>query len=791
MTKTLKNVKARDKEKLKQIKFVEDSIPLEQFYEDGIFLLQHGKKNMNLFSATYKLQDISYLTLSDEMQRQIFLAWCAVLNVLEPGATSKISVIKHKIGTATLEKYKMHNENPQYAKLQEDYNKIIMQKALQGNGMIQEVYLTVTVPKKDHSAAKNFFLRTTGTLQTQLVKLGSACEQLNGKERLELLHDIYRGSNENEPEFDLKQSVKLGSSAKNYIAPESMEFDTDYFKMGGLYGRALVLHHYPTFLKDSIVSDLCDIVDSRLIWSMDIIPTPTDEAVDEAEKRATTVESNISKWFQKQYNNKNYAMEPPYDLQQQRIQAKEYLTDLIERDQHLMYAVITMVHFAETKQQLDDDTDSIMATARTARCRFNVLRWQQLNGLNTALPLGVRRVEDIMTLTTEGVAGFMPFKSMEIQEENGYCFGQNQITKNLITINPKNKASLNSVLLGVPGFGKSMEAKWIILTKALATADSQHEIIVIDPEREYAPLVKALGGEVVYLSATSSTHINAMDVSAGYDKSDNPIVTKAEFMLSVIEHIMYPSIVKPTQRSLIDRCTDIVLRDYVKNNCQGTPPTLIDFYETMKAQPEPEAEEVALAIEIYAKGSLSTFAKQTNINIKNRIICFDIHELGSTLMSLGMLVLFDHIQNRMIKNRAKGITSSVINDEFYLMFEHQFTSEFFYKMWKRGRKYGVDFCGITQNVEDMLRSPNGRAIISTSELVLMLNQAPLDCDELSSLLDISENQKEYILNVKAGSGLLRLGKSLIPFENDIPKDSEIYKLLTTKIGEAIYNVSGD
>lgn len=791
MTKTLKNVKARDKEKLKQIKFVEDSIPLEQFYEDGIFMVQHGKKNMNLFSATYKLQDISYLTLSDEMQRQIFLAWCAVLNVLEPGATSKISVIKHKIGTATLEKYKMHNENPQYAKLQEDYNKIIMQKALQGNGMIQEVYLTVTVPKKDHSAAKNFFLRTTGTLQTQLVKLGSACEQLNGKERLELLHDIYRGSNENEPEFDLKQSVKLGSSAKNYIAPESMEFDTDYFKMGGLYGRALVLHHYPTFLKDSIVSDLCDIVDSRLIWSMDIIPTPTDEAVDEAEKRATTVESNISKWFQKQYNNKNYAMEPPYDLQQQRIQAKEYLTDLIERDQHLMYAVITMVHFAETKQQLDDDTDSIMATARTARCRFNVLRWQQLNGLNTALPLGVRRVEDIMTLTTEGVAGFMPFKSMEMQEENGYCFGQNQITKNLITINPKNKASFNSVLLGVPGFGKSMFAKWIILTKALATADSQHEIVIIDPEREYAPLVKALGGEVVYLSATSSTHINAMDVSSGYDKSDNPIVTKAEFMLSVIEHIMYPSIVKPTQRSLIDRCTDIVLRDYVKNNCQGTPPTLIDFYETMKAQPEPEAEEVALAIEIYAKGSLSTFAKQTNINIKNRIICFDIHELGSTLMSLGMLVLFDHIQNRMIKNRAKGITTSVINDEFYLMFEHQFTSEFFYKMWKRGRKYGVDFSGITQNVEDMLRSPNGRAIISTSELVLMLNQAPLDCDELSSLLDISENQKEYILNVKAGSGLLRLGKSLIPFENDIPKDSEIYKLLTTKIGEAIYNVSGE
>lgn len=561
MTKTLKNVRQNDKELLKKMHFVADCIPLQQFSEDGIFLVQSGKKHNNKYSVTYQLKDISYLSLSEEMKKQIFLAWSAVLNILDPGSTCKLSVIKHKIGTSTLERFQMHNQNPDYTTLQNDYNKIITQKALQGNGMIQEVYLTISVNKKDLEAARSFFLRTTSALQTQLLKLGSMCHQLTGVERLELLHDIYRSDKENEPVFNLNQSIKTGSSAKNYIAPESFEFETDYFKMGSLYGRALVLHSYPTYLKDSVVSDLCDI-NRRLLWSMDIIPVPMDEAVDEAEKRATTVESNIAKWYQKQYANKNYAMEPTYDLKQQREQAQEYL---------------------------------------------------------------------------------------------------------------------------------------------------------------------------------------------------------------------------------IDRCTDLVLRDYVRGGCVGEAPTLIDFHKCMLEQPEEEAHDIALAIELYSTGSLSTFAKKTNIDVSKRIICFDIHELGESLMSIGMLVLFDHIQNRMIKNRMKGITTSILNDEFYLMFQHEYTSAFFYKMWKRGRKYGADYCGITQNVEDLLRSPNGRAIVSTSELIIMLNQAPLDREQLADLLDISENQQEYITNAKPGSGLIKIGADLIPFENDIPTNSSIYKLLTTKPGEAIYD----
>lgn len=785
MTKTLKSVRFNDREKLKQIKSVQQSIPLEEFYEDGIFCVQINAKNLKKYSATYRLRDVSYLKLSEEAQKQMFFAWSAVLNSIDPGATAKLSVIKHKITKASLDKFMMQSDNPAFADIQKDYNRILKLKAMQGNGMMQEVFFTISVDKKDYNSARSFFMRVSSSLETLLLKLNSACSMLNGKERLELLASIYRSDKEDEPAFDLQDALITGSSAKNYLSPESMCFETDYFQLGAVYGRALVLHSYPTYLKDTIVSDLCEI-DKSVIWSMDIIPVPMDEAVKEAEARATSVDANISRWFQKQYNNKNYAAEPPYDLKQQKAQAEEYLTDLTERDQHLMYCVVTMVHFADTKEQLDEDTETIFTAARTNQCRMQTLRFQQLDGLNTALPIGVRRIEDIMTLTTEGVAGFIPFRTAEIQEKGGYCFGQNQISKNVISINLNNLPSSNSTVLGKPGSGKSMFEKWLMLSKVLSNKMAQHEVVIIDPEREFSPLVKALGGEVIYLSAESPTHINPLDVSTGYDKGDNPIISKSEFMLSLCEQIMYPSVVGPKQRSLIDRATEIVLRDYVKNGCAGEAPTLFDFHQALSEMPEQEAKDIALAVEIYAKGSLSSFANQTNIDVTNKIICFDIHELGDNLMSLGMLILFDHIHNRMIRSRANGISTSIIIDEFYLMLEKEFSSTFFFKAWKRGRKYGCDFTGITQNVEDVLRSPNGRAIISTSELIVMMNQAPLDKEQLAELLDLSDDLQEYITNAKVGSGLLKFGEHIVPFENDIPKDTQIYKLLTTKPDEAEY-----
>lgn len=786
MSKTLKAVRSDDREKLKKIKFVQQSIPLEEYYDDGVFLVQKGRKKSGKYSAVFKLKDLSYLKLSEEAQERIFFAWSSVINSFEPGSTAKLSVIKHKITSDALRSFYIDNADAALSEVQTDYNKIVKGKALQGNGMTQEIYLTISVMKPDHEAAKSFFLRTKSTLDTLLLKLPSSCHMLNGRERLNLLSSVYRSDSIDDPPFNPAEALRTGSSAKDYISPESMEFFTDYFLLGKTYGRALVMHSYPTYLKDTLVADLCDI-NKSLIWSMDIIPVPTDEAIAEAERRAVNVDSKISKWFAKQFSNNNPVTEPPYDMKQQKAQAEEYLNDLTERDQHLNYCVITMVHFADSKEELDEDTNSIYTAARTKQCRLQTLRFQQLDGLNTALPLGVRRVEDIMTLTTEGISGFMPFRSAEVQEPDGYCYGQNQITKNLIMINPTRLQSCNSLTLGKPGSGKSMSAKWLILSKILSSAGKDREIIIIDPEREFGPLVRQLGGEVVYLSADSKTHINLLDVSTGYAKDDNPLTAKSEFMLSICENIMYPTVLGPKHRSIIDRATTVTLQKYIQNGCAGTAPTLFDFYENLTRMPEEEAKETALAVELYAKGNLSTFSHQTNIDIKNRIICFDIHELGESLTPLGMLVLFEHIHNRMVHSRANGIFTSIICDEFYLMLERELTSAFFFRAWKRGRKYGCDFSGLTQNVEDVLRSPNGRAIINTSEIVTVMNQAPLDRQQLSELLDISEDLQEYITNAKAGSGLLKFGENLIPFENDIPRDTLIYSLLTTKPDEAVYN----
>lgn len=786
MKNTLKQVRREDREKLKAYKAVQDAIPLEQCYEDGIFCVKQGKSNSK-FSATYRLRDISYHNVSEEVQRTIFFAWSAALNVLTPGTINNISIIKHKLSSYNLDSFMLDDtsasaHSDRYKMLLQEANRVLRKKAAEGNGMVEEIYFTVSVNKKDVEAARSFFRRTQTALQAQLSSVGSVCEMLGNAERLRLLHDFYRIGKEDEPAFDLKESLLHGSSAKNYVAPESLEFYDDYFKMGDKFGRALVLHTYPTFLKDNTVDVLCSL-NAPLIWSMNIIPVPTDEAMEEAQRRAMAADGNIQKWFRKQYQNKNYNAMPPYDLEQQRQQAQEYLQDIIERDQHLMYAVITMVHIADTKEQLDSDTEALEATARSAQCRLSVLRWQQMDGLNTALPYGVRSVEDVVTLTTEGVAGFMPFRSTEVQDAGGIYFGQNQISKNLILIDSHRLQSFNAVITGIPGSGKSFFAKRTELFRVFA-ADEKQEIIIIDPENEYARMVSALDNSaVVRLSATSDTHINAMDIGRGYTGNDDPIVIKSEFLTSLCEQLLLPAVLGASEKSLIDRCTSLCLSEYMQNGCVGEPPTLMDFYEVMLEQPEPEAKGLALALEMFAKGNMNAFAKPTNVDINSQVICYDISDLHDSVKTIGMLVLFDNIMNRVTYNRSRGVKTSVLCDEFYLMLLQKFTSEFFYKMWKRCRKYNADFWGITQNVDDLLHNPTARTILGNSELLVMLNQAPSDRELLADLLDISETQMDYITNAKAGSGLLKVGGELIPFEDDFPKDTEIYKLLTTKPDE--------
>ena len=477
----------------------------------------------------------------------------------------------------------------------------------------------------------------------------------------------------------------------------------------------------------------------------------------------------------------------PYDLEQQRKETREMLDDLTTRDQRMMFAVVTLVHLADSKEELDSDTDALQSIARKHLCQLSTLSWQQADGLATVLPLGLRRIDALRTLTTEALAVLMPFKAQEVRDRGGVYYGQNVISKNLIIANRKELLNGNGFVLGVSGSGKSFMAKQEMVGVTLADNGRNGErlpddIIVIDPEAEYRPLIEGLGGEVISISATSPNHINAMDMEQGYGDGENPIVLKSEFLLSLCEQLVGSGKLSAKEKSIIDRCTAQCYREYIRGGYQGSVPTLQDFYAELLRQPEAEARDVALAIELFTEGSLNTFAKPTNVDTSSRILCYDIRDLGKQLQPVGMLVVLDSVFNRIIRNRKLGKNTWVYIDEIYLLFQHEYSANFLFTLWKRVRKYGACCTGLTQNVDDLLQSHTARTMLANSEFLVMLNQAATDRAELSKLLNISDNQLSYITNVDAGRGLIKCGSAIVPFMDNFPRN-RLYQLMTTRPSE--------
>ena len=774
--KTLKMLFKQDKEEFVVPKGVQDVIPVNRIWEDGIFLV--GK---NKYSKCYRFSDINYAVASRNDKEGMFLEYSELLNSFDTGATTKLTIVNRRLNKIDFEKnILLPLENDNLDIYRKEYNKMLLDKATGANGMIQEKFITISVNKKNIDEARNYFARIGADLISHFSGLGSKCIELDAIDRLRMFHDFYREGEENSFSFDLIKSMKKGHSFKDMICPDTFEFKSDYFKMGNKYGRVIFLKEYASYIKDNMVAELTDL-NRNLMMSIDVIPIPMDEAVREVENRRLGVETNITNWQRRQNSNNNFSAIIPYDLEQQRIESKEFLDDLTTRDQRMFLSVLTMVHVADTKEQLDNDTESLLTTARKHLCQLAILKWQQMDGLNTAMPFGVRKIDALRTLTTESLAVFMPFRVQEINHENGIYYGQNVISKNMIIADRKQLLNGNSFILGVSGSGKSFTAKNEIVSVILRNPNA--DVILIDPEREESRLVKALGGEVVHISATSDNHINAMDMNSEYGDGANPVILKSEFILSLCEQLIGGNNLGPKQKSIIDRCTASVYRHFQQGNYMGTPPTLQDFREELLKQMEPEAKEIALAIELFTNGSLNTFAKQTNVNTNSRLICYDILDLGKQLQPIGMLVVLDSILNRITENRAKGRNTFIFIDEIYLLFQHEYSANFLFTLWKRVRKYGAYCTGITQNVDDLLQSHTARTMLANSEFIVMLNQASTDRIELSKLLNISELQMGYITNVGVGQGLLKVGSSLIPFINKFPTNTKLYKLMTTKPGE--------
>ena len=774
MIKSIKTIMRQDKEKYKVPRKVQDIIPIQCVWKDGIF------KVGNKFSKTFKFTDINYLVASREDKESMFLIYSELLNSLDSGATTKITVYNQSVNQSNFEEsILMPLRGDELDVYRREYNKMLMDKAMGANCIMQVKLITISVAKKDIKEARSYFARIGADLTAHFAALGSKCAELNADDRLRVFHDFFRPGDESAYSLSLSTRMKLGHDFRDYICPDSLEKHSDYLKIGSKFARVIFLKDYASYIKDSMVTELTDL-NRSLMFSIDINPIPTDEAVREVESRLLGVETNITNWQRRQNSNNNFSAVVPYDMELQRKESKEFLDDLTTRDQRMMFAVMTMVHTADTKEQLDSDTDAILSIARKHMCQMATLKYQQMDGLKTVLPFGVRKIDAFRTLTTESLAVFIPFKVQEIMDKGGIYFGENAISHNLIMCNRENLMNQSTFILGVPGSGKSFSAKELIFFLLLNTDD---DILICDPEGEYASMLESMQqiASIIRVSAGGRDRLNAMYMVDGYGEN-NPIVVKSQFIMSLVEQIDRKG-VGPQQKSIIDRCTAAVYREAEET---GIVPTLNTLRQKLLDQPEPEAKKIALSLELYTTGSLDIFGHDSNVDLDKRVVVFDIHGLGTQLKPAGLLVITDTMLNRVTLNWKKGKRTHVFIDEFHVVFENEFSAEFFNSAWRQFRKRNAYPTAITQNVEYLLDSVQASTMLSNSEFIIMLNQAASDREKLAKLLNISHEQMSYITNADSGCGLIKYGGALVPFVNRFPKDTQLYQLMTTRPGEGTF-----
>lgn len=778
MIKTIKTMAKQEKERYNVPRKVQDVIPIRRIWPDGIFLV--GTK----FTKTYKFTDINYLVASREDKESMFLTYSELLNSLDSGAVTKINVNNRHINQVNFEQSVLMPMQGDFRdSYRQEYNRVLLDKAAEANGIIQEKYVTISVVKKDIEEARAYFARVGADLVSHFAALGSKCVDLDATERLRILHDFYRQGEEAEFRFSAREMMKRGHDFRDYICPDGIEKHSDYLKLGEKYCRVLFLKDYASYIKDNMVTELTDF-NRNMMLSIDIVPVPTDEAVREVENRLLGVETNITNWQRRQNANNNFSAVVPYDMELQRKESKEFLDDLTTRDQRMMFAVITLAISADTKEQLDSDTEAVLSVARKHMCQLATLKFQQLDGLNTALPIGARKINAFRTLTTESLAVFVPFKVQEIQDRGGIYFGENAISHNLIMCNKANLLNQSAFLLGVPGAGKSFSAKELIAFLMLHPDYANDDILICDPENEFGALCQALGRDmasVIHMAAGGKDRLNAMYMVEGYGEQ-NPIVEKSQFIMSLIEQIDKTG-VGPQHKSIIDRCTALVYQDAERT---GRIATLCDLREKLLEQPEEKAKDIALSLELFTTGSLDIFGRESTVDLDKRVVVFDIRGLGQQLKPTGLLVITDTILNRVTLNWKRGKRTHVFLDEFHVVFENEQSGVFFNSAWRQFRKRGAYPTAITQNVEYLLDSVQASTMLSNSEFIVMLNQAASDREKLAKLLNISKEQMSYVTNADAGCGLIRYGSALVPFINRFPRDTKLYELMTTKPGEGVF-----
>lgn len=761
----------------------QDTIPYKEMRPDGICRVTD-----RFYTKTVQFLDINYQLARNEDKNIIFENYCDFLNYFDTSISVQLSFLNQTMDISEYEKaIDIKSRDDEFNDIREEYTEMLKGQLARGNnGIVRKKYITFGIEADNIQNAKQRLERIEADILNNFKVLGVRAFPLSGIERLELLHNCFNGDG-SKLNFSWNLIAKTGLTTKDFIAPTSFDFsDGRYFRMGNTIGAVSFLHILAPELTDELLKNFLDI-QSSLAVNIHIKSIDQTEAIKMIKRKITDIDKmRIEE--QKKAVRSGYDMDilPP-DILTFGVDAKKLLEDLQSRNERLFLVTVLVMNTGRTRKELENRIFEASAIAQQKNCPLRRLDYQQEDGLMASVPIGINNIEIQRSLTTSSTAIFVPFTTQELFSDSPealYC-GLNALSNNMIMVDRKLLKNPNGLILGTPGSGKSFAAKREIANAFLVTSD---DCYICDPESEYHALVRALHGQVVKLSPNSKDYINPLDINLNYSDEENPLALKSDFVLSFCELIIGGrNGLEPVEKTVIDRSVTRIYQKYFENSVPANMPVLEDLYNEIKKQPEQEAQRIASALELYVKGTLNFFNHRTTVDISNRIVCFDIKELGKQLKKLGMLVVQDQVWNRVTINRSEHKATRYFCDEFHLLLKDEQTAAYSVEIWKRFRKWGGIPTGITQNIKDLLASREIENIFENSDYIYMLNQAQGDREILAKKLGISPQQLSYVTQSGAGEGLLFYGNTIIPFIDRFPKDTKLYRLMTTKPEEVVQN----
>ena len=767
----------RSDKPVKAPKYLQEVMGFKRISKEGIFEVMKGR-----YSKTYRFQDINYVTAGTDDQMEILKQYCKTVNAID--VSFKVTINnRNKNMQEFRENVLFRRKGDGFDWLREAYNRITESRIVEGKqGIEQERYLTVCVERKGYEQAKAFFATFEATLKQNFAELGSSIEPLDAKERLRILFNFYRMGDEEQFRFNFRACMKRGGDPKNSISGGYMKFYPGYFETDRKKCRALFIKKYPASLPDTFLNEITNLPVHSMM-TIDIVPVPKELTNRVLQKKYLGIENDILKQQRVRNRNHDFSSDISYIKKVQKEKIEGVMDDVRENDQNLFYVGVDMVIMADTKEELDSITETLRNMGNGRMCQIEPHHYQQLEALNTVLPVGNRQVSTLRTMLTRDIAALLPFNVQELSE-SGICYGINQVSHNLCIANRKNLANGNGMVFGIPGSGKSYFSKSEMLQVFLGTED---DIIVIDPTLEYFDIAEALGDQaaIVNLSTYTKNYINPLEMevsSLDLNDSNGQIRDKGEFMLGLCEQC-YGDSLNSRHKSIIDRCVRKLYTDIARSREKHIP-TMTEFYGLLTGQPEPEAKDIALALELFVNGSLNIFNHHTNVNVQARFLVYGTRDLGKELGAISTLVMLENISARIAQNAKRGKATWLFIDEFHTVLDKEYSAKYLYTLWKKVRKLGGLCTGITQNITDMLQNYTAVTMLGNSEFIALLKQANVDSQELSRAAGIPEAQLRFVNNSPSGTGIIKHGSVCIPFDNRMGKEENpIYALFNTNLHE--------